>query len=44
MDIPTAVVDKLVYGARSDIRQVLMMLEMWNLGQKSMDMKDSGAL
>ena len=38
MKIPANVVDQLVQGAQSDIRQVLNMLSTWRLSSNSMDL------
>lgn len=37
LKIPANVVDQLVTGAQSDIRQVLNMLSTWKLSNESMD-------
>ena len=37
MKIPSAVVDELITGSQSDIRQVLTMLSTWKLSRNDMD-------
>lgn len=44
MKIPANVVDQLVAGAQSDIRQVLNMLSTWRLSSDTMDFDDSKIL
>lgn len=44
MKVPANVVDQLVEGAQSDIRQVLNMLSTWRLSSNTMDFDDSKAL
>ncbi|TFK53303.1 DNA replication factor C, large subunit [Heliocybe sulcata] len=44
MKIPANVVDQLVAGAQSDIRQVLNMLSTWKLSSNTMDFDDSKEL
>jgi replication factor C subunit 1 len=41
MKIPANVIDQLVAGAQSDIRQVLNMLSTWKLGSDSMDFDEA---
>lgn len=40
MKIPANVIDQLVTGAQSDIRQVVNMLSTWKLSSDSMDFDD----
>ena len=44
MKIPANVVDQLVQGAQSDIRQVLNMLSTWRLSSNSMDFDEGKAM
>ncbi|KAF8346709.1 replication factor RFC1 C terminal domain-containing protein [Amanita rubescens] len=44
MKIPANVVDQLITGAQSDIRQVLNMLSTWKLSSDAMDFDESKAL
>lgn len=44
MKIPANVVDQLVQGAQSDIRQVLNMLSTWRLSSASMDFDEGKAM
>lgn len=44
MKIPANVVDELVQGAQSDIRQVLNMLSTWKLSSSSMDFDEGKTL
>ena len=44
MKVPANVVDQLVEGAQSDIRQVLNMLSTWRLSSDTMGFDDSKAL
>jgi replication factor C subunit 1 len=44
MKIPPNVVDELVSGANSDIRQVLNMLSTFKLGKSEMDFNEGKAL
>ncbi|KZT23217.1 DNA replication factor C, large subunit [Neolentinus lepideus HHB14362 ss-1] len=44
MKVPANVVDQLVAGAQSDIRQVLNMLSTWRLSRATMDFDDSKEL
>jgi replication factor C subunit 1 len=44
MKIPANVIDQLIAGAQSDIRQVLNMLSTWKLSQNSMDYDEGKAL
>ena len=41
MKIPPNVVDQLVAGAQSDIRQILNMLSTWKLSSNSMNFDES---
>ena len=44
MQIPANVVDELITGVGSDIRQVLNMLSTWNLHNDSMDYEEGKML
>lgn len=44
MSIPANVVDQLVQGAQSDIRQVLNMLSTWKLSSSTMDFDEGKQL
>lgn len=44
MKIPANVVDQLIQGAQSDIRQVLNMLSTWKLSSDNMDFDESKSL
>ena len=44
MKIPGNVVDQLVQGAQSDIRQVINMLSTWRLSNETMDFDQGKAL
>lgn len=44
MNIPANVIDQLITGAQSDIRQVLNMLSTWKLSSNTMDFDESKAL
>lgn len=44
MKIPANVVDELVQGAQSDIRQVLNMLSTWKLSSNTMDFDEGKAM
>jgi replication factor C subunit 1 len=44
MKIPGNVVDQLVQGAQSDIRQVINMLSTWKLSNETMDFDQGKAL
>lgn len=44
MKIPANVIDELVNGAQSDIRQVLNMLSTWKLSSTTMDFDEGKAL
>ncbi|KAJ3561256.1 hypothetical protein NP233_g10305 [Leucocoprinus birnbaumii] len=44
MDVPANVIDQLVQGSQSDIRQVLNMLSTWKLSSDKLDFDDSKAL
>jgi replication factor C subunit 1 len=44
MKVPANVVDQLVNGAQSDIRQVLNMLSTWKLANDTMDFDEGKAL
>lgn len=44
MKIPANVVDQLVNGAQSDIRQVLNMLSTWKLSSDTMDFDEGKTL
>lgn len=44
MKIPANVVDQLVQGAQSDIRQVLNMLATWRLSSSTMDFDEGKAM
>jgi replication factor C subunit 1 len=44
MKIPANVVDQLITGAQSDIRQVLNMLSTWKLSSDAMGFDESKAL
>ena len=41
MKVPANVIDQLVTGAQSDIRQVLNMLSTWKLSHDAMDFDES---
>lgn len=44
MKVPANVVDQLIQGSQSDIRQVLNMLSTWKLSSDSMDFDESKSL
>lgn len=44
MDVPAPVIDQLINGSQSDIRQVLNMLSTWKLSSNTMDFDESKAL
>ena len=44
MKIPANVIDQLIEGAQSDIRQVLNMLSTWRLQNDTMDFDEGKAL
>ena len=44
MKIPANVIDQLVAGSQSDIRQVLNMMSTWKLSSNTMDFDESKAL
>ena len=44
MKIPANVIDQLVAGAQSDIRQVINMLSTWKLSNSTMDFDESKEL
>ena len=44
MQVPANVVDQLVLGAQSDIRQVLNMLSTWKLSSNSIDFDEGKEL
>lgn len=44
MNIPATVIDQLITGAQSDIRQVLNMLSTWKLSADTMDFDESKIL
>jgi replication factor C subunit 1 len=44
MKIPANVIDQLVAGAQSDIRQVLNMLSTWKLSSNTMDFDEGKGL
>lgn len=44
MKIPANVIDQLIEGAQSDIRQVLNMLSTWKLQNSTMDFDEGKAL
>jgi hypothetical protein len=44
LKIPAPVIDQLIAGAQSDIRQVLNMLSTWKLSNDTMDFDESKAL
>ena len=44
MKIPANVIDQLVQGAQSDIRQVLNMLSTWKLSSSTMDFDEGKTL
>ena len=44
MKLPANVVDQLIQGVNSDIRQVLNMMSTWKLSSNTMDFDESKAL
>jgi replication factor C subunit 1 len=44
MQVPANVVDQLIQGSQSDIRQVLNMLSTWKLSSRKMDFDEGKAL
>lgn len=44
MNIPPNVIEQLINGSQSDIRQVLNMLSTWKLSKGSMDFEESKQL
>jgi hypothetical protein len=44
MKVPANVIDQLINGAQSDIRQVLNMLSTWKLSSDTMDFDEGKAL
>jgi replication factor C subunit 1 len=44
MNVPPNVMEQLITGAQSDIRQVLNMLSTWRLSKGSMDFEESKQL
>lgn len=44
MKIPPNVIDQLIAGSQSDIRQVLNMLSTWKLSSNTMDFDEGKAL
>ncbi|KZV87272.1 DNA replication factor C, large subunit [Exidia glandulosa HHB12029] len=44
MNVPAAVIDQLIAGAQSDIRQILNMLSTWKLSSDTMDFDESKIL
>jgi replication factor C subunit 1 len=44
MKIPANVIDQLLLGAQSDIRQILNMLSTWKLSSDTMDFDEGRAL